>query len=31
METPIPFTQALENQYLPKIRINEKLKELMAY
>jgi len=31
METPIPFTQNLENQYLPKRRINEKLKELMAY
>jgi len=31
METPIPFTQNLENQYLPKNRINEKLKELMAY
>nr|WP_246136843.1 dehydrogenase E1 component subunit alpha/beta [Gillisia hiemivivida] len=31
METPIPFTQNLENQYLPKNRINEKLKELIAY
>ena len=31
METPIPFTQNLESQYLPKNRINEKLKELMAY
>ena len=31
METPIPFAQNLENQYLPKNRINEKLKELMAY
>jgi 2-oxoisovalerate dehydrogenase E1 component len=31
METPIPFTQNLERQYLPKNRINEKLKELMAY
>ncbi len=31
METPIPFTQHLENQYLPKNRINEKLKELIAY
>ncbi len=31
METPIPFTQNLENQYLPKNRINEILKELIAY
>ena len=31
METPIPFTQNLENQYLPKNRIGEKLKELMEY
>ena len=31
METPIPFTQNLENQYLPKKRISEKLKELIAY
>ncbi|RKS53110.1 2-oxoisovalerate dehydrogenase E1 component [Gillisia mitskevichiae] len=31
METPIPFTQNLENQYLPKNRINEKLKELITY
>ncbi len=31
METPIPFTKNLEDQYLPKNRINEKLKELMAY
>jgi len=31
LETPIPFTQNLENQYLPKNRINEKLKELIAY
>ena len=31
METPIPFTKNLEDQYLPKNRINEKLKELIAY
>lgn len=31
METPIPFTQNLEKQYLPKNRINAKLKELMAF
>jgi len=31
METPIPFTQNLESQYLPKNRINDKLKELMVY
>jgi len=31
LETPIPFTQNLENQYLPKNRINEILKELISY
>ena len=31
METPIPFTKNLEDQYLPKNRINQKLKELIAY
>ncbi len=31
METPIPFTQNLENQYLPKNRITDNLKQLLAY
>ena len=31
METPIPFTQNLEQQYLPKNRIDQKLKELLEY
>ena len=31
METPIPFAADLEQQYLPKNRLNQKLKELMAY
>jgi 2-oxoisovalerate dehydrogenase E1 component len=31
METPIPFAANLEQQYLPKNRLNQKLKELMAY
>ncbi|HEX9979162.1 MAG TPA: dehydrogenase E1 component subunit alpha/beta [Flavobacterium sp.] len=31
LETPIPFTKALEDQYLPKGRFQTALKELMAY
>ncbi|RZJ32995.1 MAG: dehydrogenase [Flavobacterium sp.] len=31
LETPIPFTKALEDQYLPKGRFESALKELMAY
>ncbi len=31
METPIPFASNLEQQYLPKNRLNQKLKELIAY
>jgi len=31
LETPIPFTKALEDQYLPKGRFETALKELMAY
>ena len=31
LETPIPFAENLEQQYLPKNRLNQKLKELMAY
>ena len=31
METPIPFAQNLENQYLPKDRLKQKLKELIEY
>ena len=31
METPIPFAENLEQQYLPKNRINQKLKELLEY
>ncbi|MEZ4817781.1 MAG: dehydrogenase E1 component subunit alpha/beta [Flavobacteriaceae bacterium] len=31
LETPIPFTSSLENQYLPKERFKNALHELMAY
>ncbi len=31
LETPIPFASNLEQQYLPKNRLNQKLKELIAY
>ncbi len=31
LETPIPFAANLENQYLKKSRIHDKLKELLAY
>jgi len=31
METPIPFAENLEQQYLPKNRINQKLKKLLEY
>ena len=31
LETPIPFASMLENQYLPKQRIKEKLDDLISY
>jgi 2-oxoisovalerate dehydrogenase E1 component len=31
LETPIPFVKALEDQYLPKKRFENKLLELLAY
>jgi 2-oxoisovalerate dehydrogenase E1 component len=31
LESPIPFVKALEDQYLPKARFEEVLKELVAY
>jgi 2-oxoisovalerate dehydrogenase E1 component len=31
LDSPIPFTKALENQYLPKARFEKILLELMAY
>jgi 2-oxoisovalerate dehydrogenase E1 component len=31
LDTPIPFSQGLENQYLPKDRFREKLKDLIDY
>ena len=31
LDTPIPFTKALEDQYLPKGRFESDLKELLAY
>ncbi|WP_426063811.1 alpha-ketoacid dehydrogenase subunit alpha/beta [Flavobacterium sp. DSP2-3-1] len=31
LDTPIPFTKALEDQYLPKSRFENDLKELLAY
>lgn len=31
LDTPIPFTKALEDQYLPKSRFESDLKELLAY
>ncbi|WP_297765867.1 dehydrogenase E1 component subunit alpha/beta [uncultured Muriicola sp.] len=31
LETPIPFARQLEDQYLPKARIQEVLKELLSY
>ncbi len=31
LDTPIPFTKALEDQYLPKSRFEKALQELMAY
>lgn len=31
LETPIPFVKSLENQYLPKVRFELAIKELLAY
>ncbi|MBY0488145.1 MAG: dehydrogenase, partial [Flavobacteriaceae bacterium] len=31
LESPIPFVKSLEDQYLPKVRFEEALKELLAY
>ena len=31
LETAIPFTKALEDQYLPKARFETALKELLLY
>jgi 2-oxoisovalerate dehydrogenase E1 component len=31
LDSPIPFTKALEDQYLPKERFDEALKELLNY
>ncbi len=31
LDSPIPFTKALEDQYLPKVRFEDSLKELLAY
>ncbi|MCL6462857.1 MAG: hypothetical protein I4O51_13445 [Flavobacterium micromati] len=31
IDSPIPFTKALEDQYLPKGRFIKDLKELLAY
>jgi 2-oxoisovalerate dehydrogenase E1 component len=31
LESAIPFVKALEDQYLPKVRFEEELKELLAY
>ena len=31
LETPIPFVKALEDQYLPKVRFENELKELLRY
>jgi len=31
IETPIPFVKSLEDQYLPKVRFEEKLLELLEY
>ena len=31
LDSPIPFTKALEDQYLPKARFEKDLKELLAY
>ena len=31
LDTPIPFTKALEDQYLPKGRFENALLELLAY
>ena len=31
LDSPIPFTKALEDQYLPKSRFEEELKNLLAY
>jgi 2-oxoisovalerate dehydrogenase E1 component len=31
LDSPIPFTKALEDQYLPKGRFEEILQELLAY
>jgi 2-oxoisovalerate dehydrogenase E1 component len=31
LDSPIPFTKALEDQYLPKARFEKILLELMAY
>ncbi|MQP24182.1 dehydrogenase [Flavobacterium sp. LMO8] len=31
LESPIPFMKSLEDQYLPKVRFEKELKELLAY
>jgi 2-oxoisovalerate dehydrogenase E1 component len=31
LESAIPFVKSLEDQYLPKVRFEEGLKELLAY
>ena len=31
IESPIPFVKALEDQFLPKVRFESELKELLAY
>ncbi|HET6344961.1 MAG TPA: transketolase C-terminal domain-containing protein, partial [Myxococcota bacterium] len=31
LETPVPFNSALEKQFLPKSRVTEKLRQLLAY
>jgi 2-oxoisovalerate dehydrogenase E1 component len=31
LESPIPFVKALEDQYLPKVRFEKELLELVAY
>ena len=31
LDSPIPFTKALEDQYLPKVRFENDLKQLLAY
>jgi len=31
LDSPIPFTKALEDQYLPKVRFEKELLELLKY